>query len=288
MAGARNFWDYVRRAFHAKVAIRGLGSVAFNKWLLAGIGILGIGAPPLWLLGLGLEVLYLYWLATNPRFRKIVDAEDTGVEQAAWSRRVAELTARLDRRSRERLDRLAEKCRGIQTISSVLETPVPPLEDAKRSGMDQLIFMYLRLLVFRATIDANFPEGERDKLRREVERLERELAVPAIPEPVRKSKLGTVEIQKRRLENLERAAEQQATIESELERIEQQVELIREDTAMNREPIALTTRIDQVVGTLAETSDWMKRNADLLGEVGEDKPREVSIFLEPRAAKEKE
>ncbi len=123
---------------------------------------------------------------------------------------------------------------------------------------------------------------------RQLESIERELAAPALPEPVRKSKAGTVEIQKRRLENLERAAEQRATIESELERIEQQVELIREDTAMGREPIALTNRIDQVVGTLAETSQWMKRNADLLGEVGEDKPREVSIFLGPRAAKVKE
>jgi hypothetical protein len=100
---------------------------------------------------------------------------------------------------------------------------------------------------------------------------------------VRKSRQGTLEIQKRRMENVARAFEQRAVIDSEMERIEKQVELIREDTAMGREPIALTARIDEVVSTLGETSEWMKKNADLIGEIGEDKPREVPVFLKPRA-----
>jgi hypothetical protein len=154
--------------------------------------------------------------------------------------------------------------------------------------MDQLVYMYLRLLVSRAAIDANFPGGEQAVIKREIESLEKEVAKPGLPETVKKSKQGTLDIQKRRLENLTRSVEQRAVIESELERIEKQVELIREDTAMGREPDALTTHIDQVVSTLGETSDWMKKNADLLGNLGEDKPREVPIFLERRAAKEGE
>jgi hypothetical protein len=146
--------------------------------------------------------------------------------------------------------------------------------------------MHLRLLLSRATLNANFSLGERPKLVKEIERLEKDAADPGLAEAVKRSKQGTLEIQKKRLENLDRVDEQRAVIESELERIEKQVELIREDTAMGREPLALSSRIDTVVNSLGETSEWMKKNADLLGNIGEEKPREVPIFLEPPAVKE--
>jgi hypothetical protein len=288
MAAPFTFWDYVRRAFHARVPIRGLGPVSVNKWLLAGAVILGLGAPPIWLLAIGGEVLYLYGLASSRRFRQLVDGENLLSERGEWDRRVAGFKSQLGRESIDRFNRLLGKCREVQDLSEVGGAVVPPLDEAKRSGMDQLVYMYLRLLVSRAAIDANFPGGEQAVIRREIESLEKELAAPGLPETVKKSKQGTLDIQKRRLENLTRSVEQRAVIESELERIEKQVELIREDTAMGREPDALTTHIDQVVNTLGETSDWMKKNADLLGNLGEDKPREVPIFLERRAAKEGE
>ena len=288
MAAPLSFWDYVRRAFHARVPIRGLGPVSVNKWLLAGAAILGFGAPPIWLLALGGEVLYLYGLASSGRFRRLVDGEQLLSERGDWDRRVAGFKAQLGRESLDRFNRLLAKCREVQDLSEVGGAVVPPLDEAKRSGMDQLVYMYLRLLVSRAAIDSNFPGGEQTVIKREIESLEKELAGPGLPETVKKSKQGTLDIQKRRLENLTRSVEQRAVIESELERIEKQVELIREDTAMGREPDALTTHIDQVVSTLGETSDWMKKNADLLGNLGEDKPREVPIFLERRAVKEGE
>ncbi len=288
MAAAVSFWEYVRRALHARVPVQGLGPVSVNKWLLFGAAVLGFGAPPLWLLALGAEVFYLYWLASSRRFRNLVDGEKLLAERAEWERRVGGFKSLLGRESLDRFNGLVAKCREIQDLSDAAGAGVAPIDEAKRSGMDQLIYMYLRLLVSRAAIDSNFPGGEQTVLRREIEALEKGLAGPGLPETVKKSKQGTLEIQRRRLENLERAVEQRAVIESELERIEKQVELIREDTAMGREPNALTTHIDQVVNTLGETTDWMRKNADLLGNLGEDKPREVPVFLERRAAKEGE
>jgi hypothetical protein len=281
-----SFWEYVRRAFHAKVPVQGLGPISLNKWLLFGAAILGFGAHPVWLLALGVEVLYLYALATNPRFRNVIDGEKLLAASKQWEERVGGLKDRLDRASVGRFESLAAKCREVQSLAAVTEVGVAPIEEAKTSGMDQLIYMYLRLLVSRAMIDSHFSPAERDKVRREIEGLEKDVARPGVPETVKKSKQGILEIGKRRLENLDRAAEQRAVIDSELERIEQQVELIREDTAMGREPAALSGRIDQVVSTLGETSEWMRKNADLIGDVGEDKPREVPIFLERGKAKE--
>jgi hypothetical protein len=276
------FWDYVKRAFNARYPVKGLGPVSLNKWFLAGAAILGFGAPAIWLLALGLEVLYLYSVSTNRRFRALVDAESADAAKQSWAERIAGLKGRLARDSRDRFERLTERCRGIQDLGAVVGSEIGTIEETKRSGMDQLLYMYLRLLVSRDTLDVHFPTAERDKLRREIEGLEKAIGAPGMPETVRRSREGTLEIQRRRLENIERALEQRAVIDSELERIEKQVELIREDTAMGREPAALTSRIDQVVSTLGDTSDWMRRNADLIGDVGEDKPREVPVFLRPR------
>jgi hypothetical protein len=198
--------------------------------------------------------------------------------------RVDALRGGLDRASRDRFEALVARCREVEGMAAATGAAPATIEEAKRSGMDQLAFMYLRLLASRATLQANFSEGERAKIRAEADALQKDLAGTKVPDAVRRSKEGTLEIQKRRLENLDRAAEQRAVIESELERIEKQVELIREDTAMGREPVALSSRIDQVVTTLGDTSEWMRKNADLLGDVGEDKPRDVPVFLAPRGS----
>lgn len=284
----KSFWEYVRRAFHARFPVKGLGPIALNKWFLFGAAILGLGAHPLWLLALGAEILYLYGVASSPRFRNLVDGEALLAEQGRWERRVGDLKGRMDRQSLQRFESLAKKCREIQDMAAITGSSVAPLEDARLGGMEQLVYMYLRLLVSQATINANFPAGEQDNLHRRIEALQKEIARPGLPETVKRSKEGTLEIEKRRLENLDRAAESRALVDSEMERIEKQVELIREDTAMGREPIGLTSRIDQVVTTLGETSEWMRKNADLIGDVGEDKPRDVPIFLEPRRQQQRE
>jgi len=286
VAAGTSFWEYVKRAFHAKVPVRGLGPVSVNKWFLVGAAILGVGAPPIWLLALGAEVAYLYWLASNRRFRALIDGEKLVAERERWEKRVKDLEGRLDADALARFHRIAERCREVQRLSEVAGPTVETLEEAKTSGMDQLVYMYLRLLVSRATIDQHLSLPERTRVQKEIERLETEIGQPKLPETVKRSKQGTLEIEKRRLENLDRAAEQRAVIDSELERIEKQVDLIREDTAMGREPLALTSRLDQVVSSLGETSEWMKKNADLLGDIGEEKPREVPIFIERRAVKE--
>ena len=64
---------YLSAAFVARPRIPGLGQVPVNLIGLAGAGILGLANPAFWFLGLGLEVAYLFGLASNRRFRDIVD-----------------------------------------------------------------------------------------------------------------------------------------------------------------------------------------------------------------------
>ena len=65
--------SYLAKAFNA----RPLGMPIPPNWFgLAAFGILGaLINPGIWLIGAGLEGLYLWALSKNERFRKTVDAE---------------------------------------------------------------------------------------------------------------------------------------------------------------------------------------------------------------------
>ena len=85
-----------------------------------------------------------------------------------------------------------------------------------------------------------------------------------------RSLTGMIEIQRRRMENLERARESLAVIDAELERIEQQVVLLREESAVSGKAELLSSRLDAVTGALSETNRWMEQNAQIFGELGAD------------------
>ena len=72
--------SYLKAAFNA----RPLGMPIPPNWFgLAAFGLLGaLVNPGLWLIGLGLEGLYLWTLSRNPRFRNVVDASATGASSA--------------------------------------------------------------------------------------------------------------------------------------------------------------------------------------------------------------
>ena len=120
----------------------------------------------------------------------------------------------------------------------------------------------------------------------EVVTLEQELATsPEAPERLKKSKASLLELKKKRLENLARAAEARQILEAELQRIEQQVELLREEAAISRSPEALSAKIDSVTGSLAETNSWMRQHEDILSELSVDAVTEPPRLLErPRQA----
>ena len=85
--------SYLAAAFNA----RPLGMPVPPNWFgVAAFALLGaLVNPALWLIGLGLEGLYLFTLSRHPRFRATVDAEQG---QTDWHSRYAQLSSYLSRR----------------------------------------------------------------------------------------------------------------------------------------------------------------------------------------------
>jgi len=269
--GQSTYWTYLREAFGRRVRVPLLGHLPVNVMAVGVLGVLGLANPGFWLLGAAGEVLYLVLKASSPRFQKLLEGERLLAEQKTWEEKVAEGVARLEPTSRARYRRLLGQCRLILGISDSLDaTSLGNFRDLRARSLNQMLGIYLRLLSSREVIVANLSRLDRSELEAEIARLEERLAAASGDAALARSLQGTLDIQRKRLENLARAQASQAVIDAELERIEQQVELIREEAAVTGRPEQLSVRLDAVTSTMSETSRWMEEHAEFLGSLGGD------------------
>ena len=98
-----------------------------------------------------------------------------------------------------------------------------------------MLSLFLRLLASREAITDTLARVDRRQLESGLESLKARLAAAGDPEgPLARSLKATLEIQEKRLANLDTATNNLAVIDAELERIEQQVRLVREESAVSR------------------------------------------------------
>ncbi len=262
------FWDYVKEAFTRGVPLPLLGSMPVNQLALATVAVLGLANPGFWFLGAAAELAYLVSVAGSARFQKLVQGERLLAAQHGWEEGIHRAVERLSKESRARYRALLGQCRLILGISETLDADsLGNFRDLRARSLNQLLAIFLRLLTSREVTEESLKNVHPGSLEKEIRQLEERLAqVDAEKDAaLARSLQGTLDIQKKRLENLGRARASLEVIDAELRRIEQQVELIREETAVSGRPEALTSRLDAVTSTMDETSRWMDENAEVFG-----------------------
>jgi hypothetical protein len=278
-----NYWDYVAKAFHWKIRLPLLGHMPLNKLALAAFAILGFAAPPLWLLGLALEGAYLLFLPGSDRFQKTVQKLIRGEQllkaQETWAQREQQMLAGLSLEDQRRYGRLWERCAGLQRSSAGGDALIK-VEQLAAGGLTQLLWIFLKLLHSRSRIQDILESTSRRQLEKEIEALNGKLAQEAEGSAVAKSLRGTLEIQQRRLENYDKAAESLKVTEAELDRIEKQITLLAEETAITADPSLMSSRLDGVVQSLQGTTRWMSENAEFFGSL-EEEPPPVNLLQGP-------
>jgi hypothetical protein len=269
--GELSFWDYVRAAFHWKTAVPLLGRMPLNKLALAGFAILGFGNPGFWLLGVGLEAAYLLMLAGNPRFQNLVGGMRMLEMKESWAERQQDILERLDRKDRERYERLVEQCRAIvrtEDGSNVGEG----IAGLKSEGLNQLLGISLKLLTMRSRILETLSKTRSEDLQADIDQLNKKIVSEKEDSPVRRALQGTLEIQQTRLANLNKSLENLKFTETELERIEKQVSLISEEIAVSRDPEQWSVTLDGVVKSIQGTSRWVADNSALFDSMESSTP----------------
>jgi hypothetical protein len=255
--------NYLGAAFNA----RPFGMFVAPNWIgLAAFGLLGLTNPGFWVLGAGLELGYLLLLATNSRFQRAVSSRPLQAARDEWNARIERLLGRIDSSDRARYVGLAERCRSIIDLQTHGGAEMPHGIETQVDNLGRLSWTFLRLLVARRTIQNVLGSGETGTtLTRRLEKLEREAEDQSMSSDLRRSLTGQVEILRQRIEQHQEAQHKSAYIDAELTRIEEQVELIREQAALSTDPDVLSRRIDEIAATLGGTGQWIKDQQQVYG-----------------------
>lgn len=259
-------WDYLKAAFLARRRVKGLGGVPANVLFLLGAGVAGLLNPGIWLIGAGAELAYLTWLSHNERFRALVRGEHLRRQALTADQQLEAVVSSLSPESQARWKRLQQRCRQIRETSASL-APDLGTDDPVKSGLASLLLIHGRLLASREALETAMNEESRYELERKVEdaaeRLKR-----ATSEAAKRSIESSLEILRKRVQHARGAVEQLQVVDAELDRIENQVDLIREELLVNRDPTALSARIDAVSETIGDANRFLQDNEGLFAPLG--------------------
>ena len=260
-----NFWNLVKSAFNARPA----GMFIPPNWIgVIAFAMLGLVNPGLWLVGCGLELGYLFWLTHHPRFRRVIEGRASGREQQEWQQKIALQVGFLSSGNQGKYNALETRCITI-IDQQMQETSESTGLQAQTEGLSRLLWIYLRLLQTQESIVRldQGAEGERERLEERAKTLNLQLKDAELADELRKSLTSQLDIVSQRLVKRREAKAKGTFVEAEIQRIEEQVELIREQSMLTSDPRSVSQRIDDVAATLGGTSDWIRDQQQMFGQV---------------------
>ena len=252
MSGSRS---YLAAAFNA----RPFGMPVPPNWFgVAAFALLGAFVNPgLWLIGLGLEGLYLWVLSRNERFRATVDAGGKGDD---WVARYNALSYHLDEDARRRQESIEFQAREIVDLLSRTGAT-----EMQKSDVRQMAWLHLKLLAARASVLQVINSAERDKhaLEKQERRVIDRLSEDAIGDELKRSLEQQLEVLRSRRAGHADAQHRRELIEAELERLRQQVSLVREQALLATDEHSVASSLDALSASLNEANRWLKDQREL-------------------------
>jgi hypothetical protein len=236
-------WRYLKAAFLVGVQVPALGRVPLNALAAAGFLILGFGHPGFWFLGLAAEAAIVPALAFNKRFQNVVDAEDRQLSDGDSEAKRASLLQLLPAEYKQRLASLDHRCGKVLEVYHNAQAE-DFLIDTNRHALENLKWVYLKLLIARYHLLTAGTEDTPDSLKKRIDSLQKELQDTQDTAALRQSRSATLDILQRRLANIRRREQSLEEVESDLTRVESQVDLILDNAAMQGKPQTISTDIE--------------------------------------------
>ena len=271
--------SYLAAAFNA----RPLGMPIPPNWFgIAAFGLLGaLVNPGLWLIGLGLEGIYLWAVSRNQRFRNTVDAV-AGVTDS--TSRYEALLANLDSAAQSHQYEIE---REAAEIVSLLQRSG---EHASQIGdIRQMAWLHLKLLAARASFAevVAVADRERKSLDEQERRCRDRLAAGDTDEELRRSLEQQLEVIKSRQDAHRDAKRRRELVDAEIARLRQQVSLVREQALLATDENTMAQSLDAVSASLNEANRWMRDQRDIFAGLDQftDEPPPADLLASKRAGK---
>ena len=167
-----SFWDYVKAAFNLRVRMPGLGHMPLNKLLLAAFGILGVGHPGFWFLGMGYETAYILFLTGSERFQRVAQGRALEESRLGWNRNVRDVLSKLDPESQTRYNQLLVLCWQIEH-SGQKASLLSSVHEFKIEGLNQLLRIFIRLLESQSNVREIISKTSHGELEKDIQQLKK-------------------------------------------------------------------------------------------------------------------
>ena len=247
--------SYLAAAFNA----RPFGMPIPPNWFaIATIALLGaIINPGIWLIGAGLEGLYLWALSRNERFRAIVDGESKGEN---WDSRYQTLIAYLDEDARDAQLSIEQQAREIVDLLTRTGATELQIGDVR-----QLAWLHLKLLAARGSLVQVLSAAARE--RRSLEEQERRvidrLSEGDADDELKRSLEQQLNVIRSRRAAHADAERRRELVDAELERLKQQISLVREQALLATDEHSVRSSLDALSASLNEANRWLKDQREL-------------------------
>jgi hypothetical protein len=247
--------SYLAAAFNA----RPLGMPIPPNWFgVAAFALLGaLVNPALWLIGLGLEGLYLWTLARHPRFQATVDAQQGNTD---WHARYAQLSSYLTQEAREQQATIEVQANEICDLLSRTGATASQMNDVR-----QMAWVHLKLLAARASVLQVIASAGRESrnLEEQERRLIDRLSHETVGDELTRSLEQQLEVIRERRSGHADAERRRELIEAEIERLRQQVSLVREQALLATDEHSAAASLDALSASLNEANRWLKDQREL-------------------------
>jgi len=246
---------YLWAAFNA----RPFGMPVPPNWFgVAAFGLLGaLVNPGLWLVGLGVEGLYLWTLTRNERFRATVDAQ-AGVNDS--TSRYESMLAQMDSESQSHQYAIEREAAEIVSLLQRSEAHASQIGDVR-----QMAWLHLKLLAARASLEevADAAERERKALDDQQKRCKDRLAAGDVDDDLRRSLEQQLQVIESRTQAHRDAKRRLELVDAELARLRQQVSLVREQALLSTDENNMAQSLDALSASLNEANRWLKDQHEL-------------------------
>jgi len=180
MAGEpMSYWDYVKAAFWKPVRSRVLGAMPLTQMLLVSFGLAGFVNPGFWLLGLAGIVAFVGGRSASERFQKLIEGERLLARSGNAEDRMKAAYDRLQPASQGRYRALVVVCREVLGLGA--SAGEGGLGDFRAGNLNQMLWLFLRLLASRESITDTIARVDRRQLESGLESLKTRLAAAGDP-----------------------------------------------------------------------------------------------------------
>lgn len=295
MAGGNSFLTYLKAAF-------------LNRWNLLffcaaqTLGLIAGKPDVIGPLVLAVELVYLSVISMNERYQTLIDAQEgrSARDAAAPSpdRSAMDLLRELSLDDQQRFQRLRNQCLELRRVAEGVkgrggEQPSPVVTDIQIENINRLLWIYLKLLYSKKSLETFFRTIREKDLQEEFARVQSRLAAlgPEVEDTThevrqRMSLMDTHRTLDMRLKNYLAARENYDILQLELERLHSKISGIAEMGIHRQDTEQITSEIDVVSTSVMQTEKTFHELESLTGYSFGD--GETPSLLTPGGKRERE